>query len=413
MNSRLLNWFILVSIGLYIAVPILGVVSFLSSPYTGIRFYSCEKDMQVGGVNRTCIRTVDVGSPADIAGIRPGDMVIDINGLGYPSYAYIHDPDYIGSDSLPLFWEAQKRLGETVKIGKPVDIIIERDGIRKKFSLVPLPFSLRKVLDRQGFLYFLIWTGLILPYLLLRKKRIEVTVIFFIYWLFLDMNNMSTIFFARDLAYPYIPLKVLHLLNHLPFSIAYPALIHLGLIFPERKGVIKDKPWILGIPYVIYGTIFLLKYIRVIETRYMIGIFSTDLGWILFSIILLYKLFNEKEHLKKRQIQLVLIGVTGPYLIWYPLVSLPNLFWGIEIIPIGHILFHVISLTTIAIPVLSLAIAVTKYKLLEIEELFDYGVIFSATLLILFGAEFIFLSALSPFYSDMLYKSPYLSTVPA
>ena len=103
MNSRLLNWFILVSIGLYIAVPILGVVSFLSSPYTGIRFYSCESDMQVGGVNRTCIRTVDVGSPADIAGIRPGDMVIDINGLGFPSSVYIHDPDYIGSDSLPLF----------------------------------------------------------------------------------------------------------------------------------------------------------------------------------------------------------------------------------------------------------------------------------------------------------------------
>src|SRR3989338_7832694 len=333
MNSRLLNWFILVSIGLYIAVPILGVVSFLSSPYTGIRFYSCESDMQVGGVNRTCIRTVDLGSPADIAGIRPGDMVIDINGLGYPSYAYIHDPDYIGSDSLPLFWEAQKRLGETVKIGKPVDIIIERDGIRKKFSLVPLPFSLRKVLDRQGFLYFLIWTGLILPYLLLRKKRIEVTVIFFIYWLFLDMNNMSTIFFTRDIAFPYISLKVLHLLNHLPSSIAYPALIHLGLIFPERKGVIKDKPWILGIPYVIYMTTSLLEYIRVIETRYMIGIFSTDLGWILFSIILLYKLFNEKEHLKKRQTQLVLIGITGPYLIWYPLFNLPRLFWGIEIVP--------------------------------------------------------------------------------
>src|SRR3989304_4540981 len=145
MNSRLLNWFILVSIGLYIAVPILGVVSFLSSPYTGIRFYSCEKDMQVGGVNRTCIRTVDEGSPADIAGIKPGDMVIDINGLGFPSYAYINDP---------------------VKIGKPADIIIEREGIRKKFSLIPLPFSLRKILDRQGFTYFLIWTGLIIPYLL-------------------------------------------------------------------------------------------------------------------------------------------------------------------------------------------------------------------------------------------------------
>ena len=271
MNSRLLNWFILVSIGLYIAVPILGVVSFLSSPYTGIRFYSCEKDMQVGGVNRTCIRTVDEGSPAGIAGIRPGDMLIDINGLGFPSYVYIHDPDYIGSDNLPLFWDAQKMLGETVKTGKPADIIIERDGIRKKSSLIPLPFSFSKVIDRQSFLYFLIWTVLILPYLLMRKKRIEITVIFFIYWLFMDMNNMSTIFFTRDIAFPYISLKVLHLLNHLPSSIAYPALIHLGLIFPERKGVIKDKPWILGIPYVIYMTTSLLEYISVIDTRFMIS----------------------------------------------------------------------------------------------------------------------------------------------
>jgi predicted metalloprotease with PDZ domain len=97
--------------------------------------------MQFGGVNRTCIRTVDEESPADIAGIKPGDMVIDINGLGFPSYAYIHDPDYIGSDNLPLFWDAQKRLSETVKTGNPVDIIIERAGIRQKVSLIPAPFS--------------------------------------------------------------------------------------------------------------------------------------------------------------------------------------------------------------------------------------------------------------------------------
>src|SRR3972149_5469928 len=373
MNSRLLNWFILVSIGLYIAVPILGVVSFLSSPYTGIEFYSCKSDMQVGGVNRTCIRTVAEGSPADIAGIRAGDMVIDINGLGFPSYAYIHDPDYIGSDNLPLFWDAQKRLNETVKIGKPADIIIEREGIRQKFSLIPLPFSFSKVIDRQSFLYFLIWTVLILPYLLMRKKRIEITVIFFIYWLFRDMNNMSTIFFTRDIAFPYISLKVLHLLNHLPSSIAYPALIHLGLIFPERKGVIKDKPWILGIPYVIYMTTSLLEYISVIDTRFMISEFSMDFGWILFSIILLYKIFNEKDHLKKRQIQLVLIGITGPYLIWEPLFNLPRLFWGIEIVPKGHLLFTLVYLTNTAIPVLSLAIAVTKYKLLERGRCPDKG----------------------------------------
>src|SRR3989304_4617991 len=391
MNSRLLNWFILVSIGLYIAVPILGVVSFLSSPYTGISFYSCEKDMQVGGVNRICIRTVDEGSPADIAGIMQGDMVIDINGLGFPSYVYIHDPDYIDSDNLPLFWDAQKRLNETVKIGKPADIIIERDGIKKKFSVIPVSFSFSKVIDRVNFPYFLIPVALLLPYLLMRKKRIEATVTFFIYWLFNDMNNMSTSFFTRDIAYPYFPLKILHILNHIPSSIAYPALIHFSLIFPEKKGVIKDKPWILGIPYVIYVTIFLLEYIRVIESRYMISFLSVDLGWILFSIILLYKLFNEKEHLKKRQIQLVLIGVTVPYLIWGPLFYLPGFFWGIEIVPRGHLLFTLISLATMVIPVLSLAIAVTKYKLLEIEELFDYGILFGATLLMLFGAEFLFL----------------------
>jgi regulator of sigma E protease len=74
------------------------------------------------------IATVQKASPADLAGLQPGDRILDVNGRSIDSFDQIY----------PM---VQDRPGERL------NVLVDRDGAKKKFELVPA--SVRQT-DRFG-----------------------------------------------------------------------------------------------------------------------------------------------------------------------------------------------------------------------------------------------------------------------
>ncbi|MBI5745703.1 MAG: hypothetical protein HZA13_01715 [Nitrospirae bacterium] len=196
-------------VGSALFVFVWGFVLLYSSPYTGVNLGVC------GG--RPCIDSIDQGSPADLAGVLPEDRIIDINGLGIPDFAFHVDPFLLGSKKdLPLFWEAQRKLNGAVAVGRPLILLIERGEQRLEISLTPAPYPINIAAGTMH-LFLTDWPFIFLSYLIVRKKRNEITVLFFTFFAVGSVVSMTNIFQLRDLSFPYLSFRMLEFLN-VPFT---------------------------------------------------------------------------------------------------------------------------------------------------------------------------------------------------
>jgi signal transduction histidine kinase len=359
-----------------------GISALLGSPYTGIRF-----EVRDGAA---LVSSVDQGSPA-FEKLQEGDVLLDVYDLGISPAAFHADPDFVGTrNGLASFWEEAEKLSERIRKGLPADLTIRRAGSVLHVSITPGDFPLRAALTRAFPMFTAGWLYLAIGYLTLRKKAVDMSIAnfinaYFVCACFVSLAATS----SRDMALSYSDFRVLYTIG-VASSVAFPlAFVHLMLVFPRKKKIFDKFP---RMPYALYGVGLILVILHfagafrnTFITTYLPIVICT--GVLLTSLIHGY--FTERSSMHKKQIQWVALGVGASLVLWGGLTAIPMMSGRPFVSQDISLLF------TLCHP-LGLAFAITRYRLMDIESIFDHTIIYSVTILVLAGIETGFLSSVAP-----------------
>lgn len=384
-------------IGIFVLVA--GVSSYVvyTSPYTGMVFELCG-DM-------ACVDKVDSGSPAQRAGIKAGDLVMDVAGKGIGNLAFRYSPEHISKKDVPLFWEYQKRLNEIVVKGRLIELAIDRGGDRISVSIVPSSMPLQVFLRITLPFFALLASFVFITYLILRKMTSDLTLALFLCAIFAGIGDFSNCGFSfRSIITPFIPFKIFFFINIIGMILFNLTFLHFALIFPKKKQVLEEYPWIIKGIYLTGIPIALVTFFN-----YTFSFYFTVFAKIPALLLLLHTYLTEKNILCRRQMQWVVFGFSAIFFFRLSTFYIPILITGTPVISPDNPVFYIFAFM---MP-LSLIIAVTRYRLFEIEELFDYSVIYVSTMIVLFGIELVFLRYVSPLFFKDLMTSPSLNIMPA
>lgn len=396
MTPLLKKGMIAVFFGINIFLTIFGFASLYGTPYTGLRLAVCGE--------AACVKSVDEGSPA-YKKINPGDRIIDVGGKAISHLAFHRDPSYLRSrKDLSIFWEAQGKLTELVVIGNPATLLVERAGSRVGVSLTPVAFPLYRAFARTTPLYLVGWTFIVVAYLVLRKNDHEIAVVnYFIGSLVCASFVCLASFAFRDMALPLVSFQTLIFIGQTGSRGFSCAAVYLMLIFPRRKKALLDHPWLIMVPPALFIAVSILHLTRFFDSTYLTTYIFKNICLVLFFGKLLHDFLTEKNLLYKRQIQWVVFGMMAGITAWLGMTSLPIVFNA------PFVSEELSVLPTVLYP-LSFAFAVMKYRLMDIETIFDTAVVYGGTIIILEAIELAVLGTMSK-YISAAHRTPYLTLV--
>lgn len=382
---------------LNIFLSILGFSALTSSPYTGIR--TTVKD-------ESAVIKVDDNSPAQVAGLKDGDVLVDVEDLSLPFYTFVQDPDYVKDrKEYNLIWESLAKLDEKIDIGRQVNIKIKRETNILNFTLVPRHFPILQAIKRTSLSYIVAWTFMLIGFLVLRKKYNDISIANFTIATTVCTSFASLApYTVRDLSYPYFIFRILKESNYFGALISSFAFLHLILVFPRKRRLLERYPHLVKVLYILCLLVISIHYSGIFNNMHLTSYLPITLTLSIFIICLIIDFFKENDIVYKRQIQWVVFGFAIGLFGWLIFISIPILF-GAPILSEEMAL-----LPSIAIP-LSLAFAITRYKLMDIDTIFDYIVIYGLTILILEIIELSFLGIISPYISAYIGQTPFISVV--
>ena len=368
--------------GINVLLTLFGFFSLYNSPYTGIRLTLCGQ--------AACVNSVDAGSPS--AGIfAAGDVLVKIDDVIPPSLGFTPDPDYIRSrKDIESFWSARQMLSDAGPQGSSLKILVQREDQAVEISLAPVRFPFWRALMRTALVYLVAWTFMVVAYLVLRRKENEIAIVNFLVGSLVCMNFVVLApFTVRDLYFSFHAFRTLVTINTISYFGFSFVVLHLMLVFPHRKKILLDRPWLAILPYVGFVVTTLLHTTRTFDNTYVTTYMVTNACLLLFFGRMLYDYFKESNVLYKRQIQWVVFGTVAGVAAWLGLTALPVM------MGMSFVSEEISVLPTIIYP-LCFAFAVMKYRLMDIETIFDHAVVYGFTIIVLEGIELVFLSVASP-----------------
>lgn len=344
-----------IGIAIFAGMTVFGFSILLDSPYTGIRMTVCG--------DRGCVKSVDRDSPA-WGEVLPGDRIVDVNGLNISYLVFNEDPDYIRSErNLERFWISARKLDREVLIGTPAELSIDRDGSHLTVVVIPRDFPFYRATARTAPVYCAGWAFVLIVFLVMRKKINDTTIAFMIFGLFLGMNYIAAIPFAvRDVAFPYLIFRALSFLDFLSVILISLSLLHLILVFPRKRRVLINHPWIQRWLYGLGALILVVRLTKFIDNTQMTYYVPYSMCGIALIVSFTRGLFRERDPIVRRQSKWVISGFLVGAGVNLALTSIPVMF-GAPIVSA-----ELTVLPTVLIP-LSIAFAITKYRLMEIDNI--------------------------------------------
>ncbi len=374
---------IILAFAVNIGLTVFGFAALLDSSYTGIRMSVCG--------DHACVKSVDRGSPAD-GKIVPGDRLLDVACQNISYLAFNIDPDYIQSElDHEIFWNAARKLEKIVVKNKPVELLIERNGRPATIYITSVQFPFSHAFMRTLPVYIVGWTFFLVAYLILRKKASETSIAFFILGIAVCINFTAANPYAiRDVSFHYLTFRFLSHADFLAEAAIPSSLLSFVLTFPKRKKILNDHPWIMQSFPFLFLFIVILRYGKFIDNTHMTTFIPLTATIFLAVSVFVVSYFSEKDPITKKQIKWVIFGMLVTLISYGGLTSVPVMF-GMPIVSA-----EISVLPTILIP-LGFAFAITKYRLMEIDNILDTAVIYGFTILVLAGVETTFLSFASPY----------------
>jgi hypothetical protein len=175
-------------------------------------------------------------------------------------------------------------------------------------------------------------------------------------------------------------------------------LVSLALRFPEEWSLVERHPWLLGLPYAsgtllaVWGVAALgaLDPWAYISSRYAIYL-HTVIGALLFLGIMLYRARSGSSPTIRRQARLVTLGSAlafGPMVLWFIATALgPKFSFDIALLLPPLILFP-----------LSVAVAIFRYRLLEVDAIVNRTIFYGLVTAVLAGVISVSMGLLQKFF---------------
>lgn len=302
--------------------------------------------------------------------LKDGDAILTIGDMKIDFHHLLTDNIYINSRSELFAWFEAKRqiFGE---LSKPsLSVFVERDGRLVHLSLAPekMGFSFLKKIELLhlvvGIAFFLI--GIIV---LLRKGHEEQGLIFSLMCMSMTLvyiTNATSL--LSEIVYVPAYFSLMNIINTGNFFLAPALLLHFSLLLPEKRKFLVRFPWLVVPFYAFCAVVALTFQLSVINL-------AVPLFFLMSLISIAYAFFAyRRQPIERQQMKWVAAGFGFGIFPWVALNGIPLLVTGSRLmndtIPGSFLIF---------IP-LFIAFAIQKYRLMDIDTIFDNTIIYTVTL---------------------------------
>lgn len=324
-----------------------------------------------------------VASSESWSGLRTGDTILAVGDLSVGFEHLLVDNIHIQSRAEFFSWlKAKQRIFQLLS-QPPVVFHVLRDGRKTDLSVVPgkagisffahLPFLHIVV----GIVFFLI--GLIVFY---KKDSGEES------YVFLAMSLLITLVFITnatsllaEIVYHPQYLLIMNVVNIISLPLGNAVLFHFCLYLPRKHKALSRFPWMMPFFYFVCIAIIASFQIRVIN-------FLTGTLAIMTILAVLHAFFTSRQPLERQQMKWILAGVLfglGP---WVVLNGIPLLITG------NRLVDDTITGACVAFIPLSMAFAIRKYRLMDIDAFLEGTFVYTITLLLLLVTDLCIFSLL-------------------
>lgn len=348
-----------------VIVGIIEIFALLDSPYPGVDF----KQVQ----DKWYISSVDPDGPAkmypelkDKEIIKIADWQLERSDLTKVIHQIASPKEY------KHFWGAQKYLWDHVQPGKPVSVMVMINNVPEQYTITPSHVSIKNIIFSPiSIFYVLTLITLIIGLIVsLTKPDNEVVNVFFFLTFFLCVYIITSgVLFNRFLTFEPVIFKSLYFLSIFGL-IPEPIFLHFALIFPFRHQIMRHK-YIVWLIYCVMLLAIIPIFFRESFILYQIIVLLQIVYLFAAAGILLYNYINIKEPIKKAQIQWVVFV--------FMLLTIVASFLLLEHVFFGRFNIFIIFVMIPLIP-LSMAFAIMRYKLMDIDTLFDNTLIYTVTI---------------------------------
>ncbi len=357
----------------------LGVWVLLNSPYLGLYFEKQD--------DKWILKKVD--GPAERLSILIGSQIININGYPVMSETLIEDFDYIpDANELKRWWHAQSYFSKAIQIGKPVKLTLKKDNVSYEKTIIPEKYPPLKLLKTNLPVMYSVGLITIILALLVVLKRPddERSQIFFIFAFVVSLMDFTFgSYTSRNISFDINIFTLFRILNGIGYCLFPAVFLHFVLIFPSsKKSEVKKRLIIL---------FYCLSVILAVIYQLRISYLSLNLMF-LFSLlsgifIMTRRYYQSRSALEKAQLKWILISTVAFATTFIATAYGPILFSGVRIAS------DVVPTYVFLLIPISIAISITKYRLIEIDNLLDNTLIYGITLSLLAAVDIVLVATLS------------------
>jgi len=336
------------------------------------------------GNRRAFVAKVAAGSPADRAGIRPGDTLTHLQRRPMPDIAAVRDRDYLDTWAQErAYWGGRRWVDQAVRKGVPLEIGLLRRGQVLRTTLVPIdapwiPILKRTILIQLSGLLFLVVGLFVAIRLWNTSSRLNLLAGMGVCLTALTLAGFN----SRDLAFS-VPIHTfLQISNEISVMVLAAAYSHFSWLFPKPHPMLKRRPWL---PWLLWSGTALFAGLHFLELSP--GPLMIPNGVVLVAgIFLLVSVATGASSLKsqthRRQLQVFVIGLVCAILP-IALLTLIPLLMGLPFVPEEYSI-----LGTVLAP-LGMAISISRWRLIELPMLLARALatILSLAVLILVSAR--------------------------
>ena len=317
---------------------------------------------------------------------KKGDIVREVGDVKIAYNHFLTDIGLIKEREIFHWYQAKKALFKSLQ-QDPASIRIERKG-----NLIPLSLSPRKLgftyLKRPegvhivtALLYFLI--GIIILHK--NRKSSEIHGLLFstfsVFHAYVDLVFMTGV--LSEPVFEPVYALLMALIDLGLVSTVPPVFLHFTLTFPERRPFLKARPWIIPLCYAVGLSAFLSLHVTIILS-------STGILFLFSILSICHAYLRSKKPIERQQMKWIAGGVCFSVIPWFLLGALP-------VILTGERIFHddTVSMLSFMVMPVFFAFAIRKYRLFDIDALFEGTFVYGITLTMIACIDFALLSLLS------------------
>ena len=353
------------ALALCLALDTFGLWTLAGSPQLGARFRTRG--------NSVLVTSVESGSALQQAGIRRGDTLLSLDGRPVDAAAFLDEPeDYASWRDRDLFWDWQHFAMASTARGS-VEMTC-RHGLKTltvRYPVEALGWTL--AWERSAALRLVGWVFLLVSFLIWTKKRGECSLLLFLAGIGVFASFCTAaVYMPRDFCLSPAPFAALAAINY-AMSLTAILTLHLGWIFPTYVSWLVKLPWMRILPWALCAFQLAAHESRIFFLPPPVLYILISLALLGFMLTVVIRLVRATDPILKSQLKWVALAGIGGFLPFIVLTGLPAAF-GIPAVPEN------LTLLSAVITPVCLSFAIFRYRLLDVEHIFDWVLVHSVVL---------------------------------